>query len=269
MTAMFGNLLRSSLFLILIVLVGIGINAGGPLLPFSRGINRLAVEVVALAAICFIYFFFRVSWEKRPCRALPLYPSRGSLSKLLWGIAIGGAMFGVVLSVNIITGSIAVQRTAFSFFPLLEQIFLVCLTMFIVAIWEETAIRGYLLPNVAECVGVHGSCVVVAIAFGLLHLLGPLKSAQIVVSVFFASLMLNYVYMLSGSLYLPIGIHFSWNALISVFSRTAFQIDVVNPFLAGIRGLEEGAVAIAVSAIAALVAVLLSQKPRRDVLAES
>lgn len=86
-----------------------------------------------------------------------------------------------------------------------------------VAAFEEIIFRGYAFQRAIRSMGVTGAQLVFALIFALMHFANPGLSAATfalaMANIFLASLMLGYCYLRTGSLALPIGVHFAWNWL--------------------------------------------------------
>ncbi len=104
------------------------------------------------------------------------------------------------------------------------------------AIWEEVVFRGIVLDNLSKVIGPNLGSIVVALIFGLMHLLSPVKSWQMILSTIFAGLLLNYAYLNSQNIWFAISIHFSWNFFNSLLYSTKFMgIEYIKKHLLGIK----------------------------------
>ena len=98
---------------------------------------------------------------------------------------------------------------------------------------EEILNRGALLSGVAIALGGRGKTAVLlsALAFGLGHLANPGASAVSAVGNMLGGLIYGYAFVMSGRLWLPIGLHFAWNLVqgpvlgfpVSGFAMGGFQ----------------------------------------------
>jgi CAAX protease family protein len=91
-----------------------------------------------------------------------------------------------------------------------------------VATTEELLFRGVLLRIVEGWLGTWGALVVTGLLFGALHLVNPDASVVGALAIAIeAGLMLGAAYVATRSLWLPIGLHLGWNAMLGgVFAAT-------------------------------------------------
>lgn len=256
------NLAKIILFVGVIVLAALSLNYGRQILPFAKNINRLVSEGFTVFIILAAYYLFMAVWNGTPLSKLDIVPNRRRLILLGGGALIGSVLLIAVLFIIKSLGAISISTLGNT---TAGGISIVFVTMLFAAIWEETAFRGCVLQILSETIGVHQSCIVVALCFGLLHLLSPLSSLQIVISTFMSGMLLNYSYFYAGNLYLPIGVHFGWNFLNSLFFSSGFyKVEYLNSTLAGIKNPEQGIIAIVMTGLSAVCfAVLYMIRKRR------
>jgi membrane protease YdiL (CAAX protease family) len=105
----------------------------------------------------------------------------------------------------------------------LRTLWVSLLANLLAAVGEEVMYRGYLLTGLSKAWGKPAGLLVMAILFALPHILvtGAEETHWGVFIVLLAlpGLMLGWAYLRTRSLWLPIGIHFTWNL---------FQADVLN-----------------------------------------
>ncbi len=107
-----------------------------------------------------------------------------------------------------------------------------------VAIGEETIFRGYLLTGLKQAWGKWPALFAMTVIFGLFHLPAYLTdatgSAALTLSILLASafgLLFGLVYLQTGTLWLPIALHFAWNFVENDLLN--LSADSFNPNLVG------------------------------------
>jgi hypothetical protein len=190
-----------ALYIVFGTLLGQGVKA----LHLSQpGPLRVAGAVAAGAIGIFVYR--RIVWrmEKRPADELS---PRGVRSGLACGVLLGVAIFTVVIGILGVMGYAQVTALPTIALPWTELT-----SALLAAVFEELVMRGVLFRIVEERFNSLAALVVSAAVFGLVH--GANHGATIVSTLciaFEAGLLLAAGYMVTRSLWLPIGLHFGWN----------------------------------------------------------
>ncbi len=76
---------------------------------------------------------------------------------------------------------------------------------------EELMFRGYFFQTLMQAVTFLPAAIIMSLLFGLAHLANPHVTAFAAVNVAVAGLWLSFAYLKTRSLWLPIGLHASWN----------------------------------------------------------
>jgi hypothetical protein len=76
---------------------------------------------------------------------------------------------------------------------------------------EELAFRGYIMQRLTLAWGMTAAVVASSVVFALIHALNPNVQPLAMVSLFVAGLFLACGYLVTRSLWLPIGLHLGWN----------------------------------------------------------
>jgi membrane protease YdiL (CAAX protease family) len=193
------------LLLALYILFGTLLGQGVKALHLSQpGPLRVAGAVAAGAIGIFVYR--RLVWrmEKRPADELS---RRGVRSGLAGGVLLGVAIFTAVIGILGVMGY--AQVTAL---PTIAMPWTELTSALLAAVFEELIMRGVLFRIVEDRFNSLAALVVSAAVFGLVH--GANHGATIVSTLciaFEAGLLLAAAYMVTRSLWLPIGLHFGWN----------------------------------------------------------
>lgn len=111
----------------------------------------------------------------------------------------------------------------------------ICMTA---AALEEVAARGYPFRVLTHAIGVWPAALVFSLLFGAAHLLNPHHSWIGFANTVLVGLLLAFMVMRTGSLWMAIGFHFAWNfTLGTLFGLPVSGVDI---FLALVKGRAEG-----------------------------
>src|SRR5574341_453330 len=169
--------------------------------------------------------------EELPFRSLGCWPHRGWLTNLALGSAIGAA------SLLLAAGFAAVTRgMRFSFNPspatTIGQTVLVSLVVFVIAgAAEEALFRGYPLQTFARAKLAWVGVLVTSVPFAAAHLLNPNVSRGFTfINTAVAGVWFAVAYLRTRSLWLPLGLHWSWNwAQASLLGLPVSGIQRITP----------------------------------------
>jgi hypothetical protein len=84
------------------------------------------------------------------------------------------------------------------------------------ALAEELMFRGYPFQHLVEGIGPVGAIVVFSILFGAVHLSNPGASLWGLVNTILIGIVLSVAYLRTRALWLPLGLHFGWNATLGL-----------------------------------------------------
>lgn len=167
---------------------------------------RIAWHHLLAAALCLAgYRFYVRRFEQRDAGESAL---QGAGPGLLRGLAIGAALGIVVAAVLAAAGALVVTGSSgwsAVLKPLSEQA--------MVAVMEELLFRAILFRIVEARWGTRTSLLVNVLLFALAHLPNEHITALAVLNTGIAGLALCAAWMLTRSLWLPVGMHFAWNYL--------------------------------------------------------
>ena len=175
-------------------------------LPRPRGMGiEVTFDLVAIPIILLIYKLAITRLGERPRDDLRL---SGSMKPLGLGLAAGFLIFSLIVAV---AGALGIYRiTGLADLRGLPTA-LVASAIF-PAISEEIVFRGVLFRWLEEFGGSWLALVLTSAFFGAGHLMNPNASTIAAVGIAFeAGVMLGAAYMLTRSLWLPMGIHAAWN----------------------------------------------------------
>ena len=228
---------------------------------------RMSGFVLASLLGLFIYAVWTNLTEHRPVTELTL---KRTWADLGLGLLLGILFFGVVTGLMALAGCYRISEANFEFIPLLLALF----QFFFVAVFEEIIFRGVLFRLIDDRWNTLAALIVSALLFGAIHMMNPgatvWSAFAIAVS---AGLLLGAAFKGSGTLWLPIGIHWAWNFVEgNVFgffvSGTSVQTKIFSAVITGpdwVTGGRFGAeAAVPTVVVGLLLTVILLARSKRD-----
>ena len=128
------------------------------------------------------------------------------------------------------------------------------LTLLVAATGEDLIFRGYAFPLLVEKMGPFATILPVGILFGLAHAFNPNSSNLGIINTVIWGVLLGFAFLRSRDLWLPIGLHFGWNAVLPLFgvnlsgltievTRYVYRWDIAPIWSGGDYGPEGGLLA--------------------------
>jgi membrane protease YdiL (CAAX protease family) len=210
--------LRALVFLIVWVLLQAGLMniVYNLLLPLvtpaagqpDPGLNLLLITFLSFAINIPAVIIFRLLIDRKSVKSLGFN----------WDHYRQHALTGLLVSVFILcSGTLLLQATGYlhfielSFYP--KDLMLYILVMLLIAISEETVVRGYILNNLLESFPKWISLLISASLFAALHWFNPGFSWLSMVGIFAGGILLGLNYIYTKNLWFGIFLHFGWNYL--------------------------------------------------------
>lgn len=154
--------------------------------------------------------------RSHPIKELGLKPDNRTLKLFAAGVLLSAtlaiATIAILLLFNVITfettgaSQYGIRTVAASFVAFLVA------TLFI-GLGEEALFRGYLQRLLVTRYGVAAGLIVTSVIFALAHTI-TYNTPLPIMGVFMASLVMGYLYIITGSLWTSIGFHFIWDFLL-------------------------------------------------------
>ncbi len=229
---------------------------GQPERTVIRGIISIALVFVA-------YKFILAKLGERPRDDLP---GKGALKNLGLGLLIGFGLMAAAVGVAALAGVYTIVGQGDASRLVLELVTVAILPGFM----EELAFRGILFRWIEEFGGSWAALAVTSALFGLAHIFNPnatwFSSFAIAVE---AGVLLGGAYMLTRSLWLPMGLHAAWNftqgeifdvPVSGIDEHGLVQAKLSGPALlsGGTFGLEASIIALTIATAAGVWLVYLS-----------
>jgi CAAX protease family protein len=193
-------------FVTLILVAGLCHIALRKALPGLKGNDFVIVQdlVAALMMVVVYKLFIRhLGWTKRDdLRAA------GAARQTLIGLAAGAGVFAIAVAVAAVAGIYRIDGEGSS----RELVVALVASALFPAVSEELVFRGILFRWIEEFGGSWAALLLTSAFFGAAHLANPNASWIAAVGIALeAGVMLGAAYMLTRSLWLPMGIHAAWN----------------------------------------------------------
>jgi membrane protease YdiL (CAAX protease family) len=234
----------------------------------SAWLRLLGALLVAAAALLAYVVFVRVLERRLPVAELALGPAPRELAA---GAALGVVLFSLTLGLIAALGyyRIAGVNPWTAMLP--------TLTLSVISgVVEEVIFRGLVFRIAQQSLGTWLALLLSGLIFGLVHVLNPNASLLAALAIALeAGLLLGAAYLVTGRLWLPIGLHFAWNFTqggvfgVAVSGNTvpgllAGRLDGPAPLTGGAFGAEASIIAVLVCSLAT--AALLWQAQRRGLI---
>jgi uncharacterized protein len=166
-------------------------------------------------------------FDRRPFTDIGLQTGRPSALNFIIGIVFGGGVAALMLLAPLLagTGHLVLRENSTFAWP--------SLLFFLAALWfaaagEEMIFRGYAFQLLIEKMGPYATVLPAGVIFGLTHMSNPHSSALAVLNTVLWGILLGYAFLRSHDLWLPLGLHFGWNAVLPLFgvNLSGLTIDV-------------------------------------------
>jgi membrane protease YdiL (CAAX protease family) len=221
-----GILIRVSFF-VAVVVIG---------LEFISGLLTVfGVFVAATVGLCATGLLANLLtmriFDRRPFVDVGFPLGQRSGINFVLGLLLGGGSAALMLVAPLLAGTgHLVQRpqSDFSWPTLISYL----LGLLIAATGEEMIFRGYAFQLLIQKIGPFATVLPVGVIFGLAHARNPSVTGLGVLNTILWGILLGYAFLRSHDLWLPIGLHYGWNAVLPLFgvNLSGLTIDVTRYF---------------------------------------
>jgi membrane protease YdiL (CAAX protease family) len=170
-------------------------------------------------------------FDRRPLVDIGLRLVGASGKHFLFGISLGAGAAALLLIAPLLLGEGHILLRPHSEFAWPSLIFYL-ITIFFAAAGEEMIFRGYAFQLLVEKIGPFAAVIPVGVLFGLVHTSNPNASLLGIVNTVIWGILLGCAFLRSHDLWLPIGMHFGWNAVLPLFgvNLSGLTIEVTRYF---------------------------------------
>ena len=181
----------------------IGVDYKNPNLTSQQ---HLAISIFNLIGTFLVVWLFTKFVDKDKFINLG-FKIKSRFKEICYGILIGAIIMLLGYGLLILANEITFDKIIVNYKEIIMSI-----TFFgIVAIVEETLIRGYVLKNLMISFNKYVALIVSSLLFASMHLANPNMSLFNFFSLFLAGIFLGISYIFTKNLWFPIALHFSWN----------------------------------------------------------
>jgi membrane protease YdiL (CAAX protease family) len=159
-----------------------------------------------LIAVSFVVTIFTVYVVKKKFVSVGLRPVF-ILNDIVIGILAGLVVMLAALLILVETGQVTIKSIDRN---VTDSLWILGTFVF-VGISEELLLRGYVLNNLMVSFNKYIALGISSALFAFMHIANPNLDIFGIFGLFFAGLLLGYSYIVTGNLWLPISLHFSWN----------------------------------------------------------
>ena len=166
---------------------------------------------MAIGAVVTLYVVCRIGHRIFPdLKARAGYAIIGHVRELLAGVGVAAALYGVGFLLLLLAGGVRVTGINAASSSLVQT----WVFFFFVALFEETACRGFLLGRMMDAgINKFTALVLSSAVFSCLHLANPGFALLPFINLLLAGVLLGAAYIYTRNLWFAIGLHWFWNWL--------------------------------------------------------
>jgi uncharacterized protein len=155
-------------------------------------------------------------FDRRPLADIGLGGGPASGRNFAFGVLISGGAAALMLVAPLLAGTghlVSRPGTAFSWISLIFYL----LILVFGAAGEEMIFRGYAFQLLIEKMGPFATVLPVGVIFGFAHSTNPNATRLGILNTILWGILLGFAFLRSRDLWLPIGLHYGWNAVLPLF----------------------------------------------------
>src|SRR5579875_2986855 len=206
-----GVILRVAFFMGTVI---IGLWVFGWLFSFL-GVLVAGTFGLAMTGLCANWLTMRI-FDRRPLADIGLGSGPGTRRNFLIGILAGGGAAAAMLIAPLLAWTGHLVPRPNGTFAWSSLAFYLAVLLFGAA-GEELIFRGYAFQLLIEKLGAFATVLPVGVLFGFGHSFNPHATALSVLNTMLWGILLGYSFWRSHDLWLPIGLHYGWNAVLPLF----------------------------------------------------
>lgn len=164
-------------------------------------------------------------FDGRPLADIGLAGARGSGRNFVIGLGLSAAAGTLLLVLPLLAGAGHLMLTADRTFSWLSVLSYLIVLIFGAA-GEEAMFHGYAFQLLIEKLGPFATVLPVGLVFGFAHSANPNFSRLGLMNTALWGILLGFAFLRSRDLWLPIGLHYGWNAVLPLFGTNLSGITI-------------------------------------------
>lgn len=204
---------RLLLFLVLMSGMGLGVFS---LLPHALATTPVVSSMVPFVVVLLVTWALTRLVNHKPLSAVGLWVHRQSGREFGIGLLLGFLMMSGIAIIEVLLGTVHLTWRGLGPGEVTGALGLSLVTFAFSAMFEELLFRGYLFQTLMQGVTFLPALIIMSVLFGIAHAQNPGATVLSTANVVLAGIWLSFAYLKTRSLWLPFGLHLSWN-----FSQTS------------------------------------------------
>lgn len=222
-----GTLMRVLFFVAVVVIGSFFIESAAALLLRSAIVDAtLGIFATGLLANVLTMRIF----DRRPLADIGLGNGRGTGRNFGLGVGLAAVAAALLLGIPLLAGAGHMVSNAsagtFSLGTSVMSLVFYLIMLLFGAAGEETVFRGYAFQLLVEKLGPFATVLPTGVLFGLAHSGNPNATTLGVMNTALWGILLGYAFLRSHDLWLPIGLHYGWNAVLPLFGTGLSGITI-------------------------------------------
>lgn len=209
-----------STFASMIIGISVAVSSGGNMNPQELTVKitdiltnnpfvKIGTEVVDFICLMLILLIMLKLVEKKKFKDIGFDSLKLRSKDLLFGLLFGAGSIFIIFLILVLTGNATVDAMKTPNFTVSALWGMVLFIL--VGVKEELLSRGYCITVLNQMKKPWLSVIISSIIFSSLHLLNPNVKPLGLLNIVMVGVLFGYMYIKSGSLWMPIGYHITWN----------------------------------------------------------
>jgi membrane protease YdiL (CAAX protease family) len=189
------------------------------------------LNLVSLLSVLIANAISAIWLERRSFASTGFQVHKGWVKDFTWGLALGAAALTIAVGIAAAAGATTFTLQNGDFATLAQSFAFFVIFFLIAAAFEEALIRGFVFQALEHNTGAVVAISITSLIFGILHLQNDDVTIFSTFNTILAGVWLGIAYLMTRSLWLATGLHFSWNFIMAyVFGLPVSGIKLFKTF---------------------------------------